>query len=48
VLREFNASESSFAFYDTADLPYRRLPVNGIVDDMLYDNAKGARGVSVA
>jgi len=41
VVREFNPSSSSFGFYDVAELPGLELPVNGIVDEMLYDNRKG-------
>ena len=42
VLRSFNPSDSSFGFYDVATLPDRTIPVNGIVDEMLYDVPKGA------
>ena len=42
VVREFNPSSSSFGFYDVAELPQGSLAVNGIVDEMLYDNRKGS------
>lgn len=40
VVRTFNPSSTSFGFNDVADLPGVSIPVNGILDDMLYDNRK--------
>jgi hypothetical protein len=41
LVREFNESLSSFAFFDEVSLGGQTLPVMGTVDDMLYDWQKG-------
>lgn len=42
LVREFNESQSSFAFFDEVPLDNQPLPVMGTVDEMLYDWQKGA------
>src|SRR5262249_18527406 len=40
LVREFNESQSSFAFFDEVGLDGQTLPVMGTVDEMLYDRQK--------
>jgi hypothetical protein len=40
LVREFNESQSSFAFFDEVSLDGQTLPVMGTVDHMLYDKQK--------
>ncbi len=44
VVREFNASDRSFGFFDTAVVANAGLPVMGIVQEMFYDRQKVATG----
>jgi hypothetical protein len=44
VVREFNASDRSFGFFDTAVIADAGLPVMGIVQEMFYDRQKVATG----
>ncbi len=40
LVREFNESQSSFAFFDEVSIDGQTLPVMGTVDEMLYDKIK--------
>jgi hypothetical protein len=40
VVREFNASDASFGFYDQVDLGGRQIPVMGTVDNSVFDRPK--------
>src|SRR2546423_15354176 len=40
LVREFNESDSSFAFFDKVSLDGQTLPVMGTVDQMRYDKQK--------
>ena len=40
LVREFNESKHSFAFFDEVHLDGQTIPVMGTVDDMLYDRQK--------
>ncbi len=44
VVREFNTSDRSFGFFDTAVVADSGLPVMGIVQEMFYDRQKAAAG----
>jgi hypothetical protein len=44
VVREFNTSDRSFGFFDTAVIDDSGLPVMGIVQEMFYDRQKAAAG----
>src|SRR5260370_13345191 len=40
LVREFNESQSSFAFFDEVAIDGQTLPVMGTTDEMLYDKQK--------
>jgi len=40
LVREFNESKSSFAFFDDVSCDGQSLPIMGTVDEMLYDKQK--------
>lgn len=40
LVREFNESQSSFAFFDDVSLDGQTLPIMGTVDEMMYDRQK--------
>jgi len=40
LVREFNESQSSFAFFDEVSLDGQTVPIMGTVDEMLYDKEK--------
>jgi hypothetical protein len=42
LVREFNESQRSFAFFDNVSLNGQTLPIMGTVDEMLYDRQKDA------
>jgi hypothetical protein len=44
LIRSYNGSDGSFGFFDRAPLDGRLLPVMGVVDEMLYDQAKRPQG----
>src|SRR3989442_8259587 len=47
LVREFNPSDTSRAFFDRAELNGRSLPVMGSVEDSLYDQPKQAASEKV-
>lgn len=47
VVREYNASDRSFGFFDTAVVAGAALPVMGIVQEMFYDRQKLATGETI-
>jgi len=44
LVREFNESQSSYAFFDNVSFDGQTLPVMGTVDEMLYDRQKEKPG----
>src|SRR2546423_6051966 len=40
LVREFNESQSSFAFFDEVPIDGQNLPIMGTFDEMLYDRQK--------
>src|SRR5947207_1189660 len=42
LVRTFNRSDTSFAFFDRAPVARGSIPVMGVVEDMLYDQPKHA------
>ena len=47
VVREYNQSDRSFGFFDTAVIAGAGLPVMGIVQEMFYDRQKMATGETI-
>lgn len=47
VVREYNQSDRSFGFFDTATIAGASLPVMGIVQEMFYDRQKMATGETI-
>ena len=47
VVREYNASDRSFGFFDTALVNGAGLPVMGVVQEMFYDRQKMATGETI-
>src|SRR5713226_6174421 len=42
LIRTFNQPDTSFGFFDQAPLRHGKIPVMGIVEEMLYDQPKHA------
>jgi hypothetical protein len=47
VVREYNQSDRSFGFFDTAVIAGAGLPVMGVVQEMFYDRQKMASGETI-
>jgi hypothetical protein len=47
VVREYNPSDRSFGFFDTAVIAGAGLPVMGVVQEMFYDRQKMATGETI-